>query len=89
MKGVAEQELQNMHFDRLSLFKPYIISQPGHSTPLEAALHFAYPTLGWLLPPNYHPTSVNTLSKAMRFNAEIGAVATVERFQHQVFNNAV
>mmetsp|Transcript_5864 Transcript_5864/g.8208 ORF Transcript_5864/g.8208 Transcript_5864/m.8208 type:complete len:271 (+) Transcript_5864:53-865(+) len=86
LKGVAENQVESVKFDRLSLFKPFIISQPGHtSSSLESVLHFAYPTVGWLLPQRYHPTAIPTLSKAMRFNVEIGALGTVERYEHQDF----
>ena len=71
VKGVAEERIQQMGFDRVSLFRPSLLVTKQIRYGLQDRVTQAlFPLISRFFAPKFHEIAVEELGRAMRINAE-------------------
>ena len=86
VKGVAEERIQQLGFQRVSLFRPSLLVTEHIRYGLQDRLTQAiFPLLSRFLSPRFHEIKVEDLGRAMRINAERSGVTGAESLTYPEF----
>jgi uncharacterized protein YbjT (DUF2867 family) len=71
VKGVIEERIESMNFQRASFFRPSLLQTKEIRYGLkDRILQTGFPLISWALPQRWHEIAVEDLARAMRVNAE-------------------
>lgn len=86
VKGQAEQRMQSLGFNRLSIFRPSLLATPTARFGItDRILQRVFPRISWMFPERWHDIRIEELGRAMCRDAERPADDGVKIFHYPDF----